>query len=242
MAGAAKAELLPAWAPDPWHKLLAWEGVGPQSWGAGAVLWGGGSPSASWVGNHQLTLSFQHHWGFLTPLAAAPGHRSTLLQDSCWKPKGLDLPLLLIPVPEGRVRFGQTTAQPSLAGSAGASGTCRGTCRVVGGSSHCVWDSCGCAACSWTGSGLLSHALHWTLTSKAVPGSGGLCQAQVGCARAGGQLQPSGCIFPGSQGLGSSVPAHRAQVKPLWLPRLGSSCCQSRWGAERGESSGAAAC
>lgn len=46
-------------------------------------------------------------------------------------------------------------------------------------------------------------------------------QPQVGCARAGRQLQPSACMFLGSQGLGSSVPGHRAWEKPLWLTRMG---------------------
>lgn len=110
------AELLPAWAPDPWHKLLARGGAGPQSWGTGAVPWGGHSPAASWAGKHQLTLGFQHHWLLLWCCSwpwfhSAPGQ---LLEA-----KGLDLPLLLIPVsdrafPNGRARFGQTdiTAQP----------------------------------------------------------------------------------------------------------------------------------
>lgn len=117
MLGAPEAELLLAWAPDPWHKLLARGGAGLQSWGTGAVPWGGHSPAASWAGKHQLTLGFQHHWLLLWCCSwprfhSAPGQ---LLEA-----KGLDLPLLLIPVsdgafPNGRARFGQTdiTAQPS---------------------------------------------------------------------------------------------------------------------------------
>lgn len=124
MAGAPEAELLPAWAADPWHKLLTWEGVGPQSWGAGAVPWDGGSLSASWP-----------HFEFPTPLEISNtigccygAAMVPLCPRTTAEVKGLDLPLLLIPVPDrafpkSRVRFGQTNSPAQACAWLGGQGT-----------------------------------------------------------------------------------------------------------------------
>lgn len=195
MVGAPEAELLPVWAPDPQHKLLTWEGGTHSPGGRGRTMgWGQPCSPMGWEASA--------HFEFPTP----PGISNTTgcCYGCCSWPqfhsapgqlleaKGLDWPLLLIPVPDRAFPKGsevwpdrhKSLAQP-------------------------------CERCP-------SLAPHNQRAQEAVMGSGGLCLWQ---------LQPSARIFLGSQGLAVQCHVTELQEKLLWLTRMGSSCCQSKWGA-----------
>lgn len=79
---------------------------------------------------------------------------------------------------------------------------------------------------------------HNQRSQEAVTGSGGLCLG-------GGHFPwkcPQLAFSLEAEGRAVQCQVTELQVKPLWLTRLGSSCCQSKWDAERGEISGAATC
>lgn len=199
-------------------------------------------------------LSFQHHWLQLwccswSPFHSAPGQ---LLEA-----KGLDLPLLLIPVPDrafpnGRARFGQTDtgAQPSPV----PGWQCRGQwylqrdlqgwgsqfppcvtvpflhpCKILQMCTHGV-------ACSWTGSGVQQGAQG--LLSRGGEHCPSLnChnqRSQQAMTGSGEQLQPSACIFLGSQGLGRSVPGHRALGKATLADKDGQQLLPEQVRCQRG--------